>query len=148
MNQEVVRKKVAKDKEKNQIAGVGDARLRYTHPFPNAPVTVRAADQPDGGRTDETNGGKAESSSAARQSQPAELGRIGEEREARSRAGSGLADGPAERLSGARRDGGGRDETGGFARARGGLTAILSPRSLLDGRCKIGAWRAGEKQLS
>ena len=24
---------------------MGDARLRYTHPFPNAPVTIRAADQ-------------------------------------------------------------------------------------------------------
>ena len=63
VNQEIQRKKLAKDKEKDQIAGVGDARLRYTHPFPNAPVTVRASDQPDGGVADQASGGKAESSS-------------------------------------------------------------------------------------
>jgi hypothetical protein len=45
VNQEVLRKKFAKEEAKKQIAGQGDARLRYTHPFPNAPVTVRAADQ-------------------------------------------------------------------------------------------------------
>jgi hypothetical protein len=46
VNQEVQRKKVAKEEAKKQIAGQGDARLRYTHPVPpNAPVTVRAADQ-------------------------------------------------------------------------------------------------------
>jgi hypothetical protein len=47
VNQEIQRKKIAKEQEKKQIAGVGDARLRYTHPFPNAPVTVRASDQTD-----------------------------------------------------------------------------------------------------
>ncbi len=49
VNQEAQRKKVAKDEAKKQIAGQGDARLRYTHPFPNAPVTVRAADQQESG---------------------------------------------------------------------------------------------------
>ncbi len=63
VDQEVRRKAIAKEQEKKKIEGVGDARLRYTHPFPNAPVTVGAADQPDGGTTDQANGGKAESSS-------------------------------------------------------------------------------------
>ena len=45
VNQEIVRKKAEKEDAKKYIAGQGDARLRYTHPFPNAPVTVRAADQ-------------------------------------------------------------------------------------------------------
>ena len=44
VNQEIQRKKLKKEAEKKVIAGQGDARLRYTHPFPNAPVTVRAAD--------------------------------------------------------------------------------------------------------
>jgi hypothetical protein len=49
VNQEVARKKAQKDAEakQRQIAGVGDARLRYSHPFPNEPVTVRAVD-PEG----------------------------------------------------------------------------------------------------
>jgi hypothetical protein len=48
VNQEIVRRKALKDEGKKTIAGVGDARLRYTHPFPpNEPVTVRAVD-PDG----------------------------------------------------------------------------------------------------
>jgi hypothetical protein len=48
VNQEIVRRKAQKDEGKKTIAGVGDARLRYTHPFPaNEPVTVRAVD-PDG----------------------------------------------------------------------------------------------------
>ena len=47
INQEILRKKAEKDDAKKHIAGQGDARLRYTHPFPNAPVTVRAADQPE-----------------------------------------------------------------------------------------------------
>jgi len=46
-NQETERKRIAKEAAKKEIAGVGDARLRYTHPFPNAPVTVRPQDQPD-----------------------------------------------------------------------------------------------------
>jgi hypothetical protein len=57
VDQEVLRKKVAKQKEKDKIAGVGDARLRYTHPFPNAPVTVGASDPAD------QTGGKPEASS-------------------------------------------------------------------------------------
>ena len=46
VNQEVQHKKVAKEEAKKEIAGVGDARLRYTHPFPpNTPVTVGPSDQ-------------------------------------------------------------------------------------------------------
>ena len=48
INQEILRKKALKDEGKKAIAGVGDARLRYTHPFPaGEPVTIRAVD-PDG----------------------------------------------------------------------------------------------------
>jgi len=47
VNQETVRKRIAKEAAKKEIAGQGDARLRYTHPFPNAPVTIRAEDQVD-----------------------------------------------------------------------------------------------------
>jgi hypothetical protein len=48
VNQEIVHRKALKEEGKKTIAGVGDARLRYTHPFPpNEPVTVRAVD-PDG----------------------------------------------------------------------------------------------------
>ena len=48
VNQEILRKKALKDEAKKSIAGVGDARLRYTHGFPaNEPVTIRAVD-PDG----------------------------------------------------------------------------------------------------
>jgi hypothetical protein len=51
VNQEVVRRKALEQEGKKTIAGVGDARLRYTHPFPaNEPVTVRAVD-PDTGQT-------------------------------------------------------------------------------------------------
>jgi hypothetical protein len=45
VNQEVQRKKLQKEAAKQPIAGVGDARLRYTQPFPNAPVTVHTTDQ-------------------------------------------------------------------------------------------------------
>ena len=62
VNQEIERKKGStRKKAKKAIAGVGDARLRYTHPFPNAPVTVRASDQL---RTDSA----ADNAKAARQS--------------------------------------------------------------------------------
>jgi hypothetical protein len=48
VNQEALRRKAQKEEGKKTIAGVGDARLRYTHPFPpNTPVTVRAVD-PEG----------------------------------------------------------------------------------------------------
>jgi hypothetical protein len=48
VNQEILRRKALKEEGKKTIAGVGDARLRYTHPFPpNEPVTVRAVD-PEG----------------------------------------------------------------------------------------------------
>lgn len=51
VNQEIVRRKAAQQEGKKTIAGVGDARLRYTHPFPaGEPVTVRAVD-PDTGQT-------------------------------------------------------------------------------------------------
>ncbi|MBV9290291.1 MAG: hypothetical protein JO288_21155 [Hyphomicrobiales bacterium] len=46
VNQETERKRVKKEAAKKEIAGVGDARLRYTHPFPpNTPVTVNPTDQ-------------------------------------------------------------------------------------------------------
>jgi hypothetical protein len=48
VNVETQRKAAQKEAAKKDIiAGQGDARLRYTHPFPNAPVTVRASDQAD-----------------------------------------------------------------------------------------------------
>jgi hypothetical protein len=48
VNQEILRKKALKEEGKKSIAGVGDARLRYTHGFPaGEPVTIRAVD-PDG----------------------------------------------------------------------------------------------------
>jgi hypothetical protein len=48
VNQEIVRKKALKEEGKKSLAGVGDARLRYTHGFPaGEPVTIRSVD-PDG----------------------------------------------------------------------------------------------------
>ena len=48
VNQEIVRRKALKEEGKKSIAGVGDARLRYTHGFPaNEPVTIRSV-TPDG----------------------------------------------------------------------------------------------------
>ncbi len=48
VKQEILRRKAQQEEGKKTIAGVGDARLRYTHPFPaNEPVTVRAVD-PEG----------------------------------------------------------------------------------------------------
>ena len=48
VNQEILRRKALKEEDKKTIAGVGDARLRYTHGFPaNEPVTVRSV-TPDG----------------------------------------------------------------------------------------------------
>lgn len=46
VDQESMRKRVAKEEEKRQKAldQEGDVRLRNLHPFPNAPVTVQAAD--------------------------------------------------------------------------------------------------------
>ena len=63
VNQETQRKKVEKELAKKAIAGQGDARLRYTHAFPNAPVTVRAADQTDPATT--CPNGKCDSSTGA-----------------------------------------------------------------------------------
>jgi hypothetical protein len=48
VNQEILRQKALKEEGKKSIAGVGDARLRYTHGFPaNEPVTIRSV-TPDG----------------------------------------------------------------------------------------------------
>jgi hypothetical protein len=48
VNQEITRKKALKEEGKKSIAGVGDARLRYSHGFPaGEPVTVRSV-TPDG----------------------------------------------------------------------------------------------------
>ena len=48
VDQEILRQKALKEEGKKSIAGVGDARLRYTHGFPaNEPVTIRSVD-PDG----------------------------------------------------------------------------------------------------
>jgi hypothetical protein len=45
VNQEILKRKAKKEEGKKTIAGAGDARLRYTHPFPpNEPVTVHATD--------------------------------------------------------------------------------------------------------
>src|SRR5271156_6909182 len=63
VNQEILRKKAQKEEGKKTIAGVGDARLRYTHAFPaNEPVTVRAVD-PDG-QTVKCEGGSCGSGSS------------------------------------------------------------------------------------
>ena len=63
VDQETLRKNLAREKAKKEIAGVGDARLRYTHPFPNAPVTVRASDQSDEAAAAQAKAGAAQSSS-------------------------------------------------------------------------------------
>ena len=47
VNVETQRKAAQKAAKKDIIAGQGDARLRYNHPFPNAPVEVRPTDQAD-----------------------------------------------------------------------------------------------------
>jgi hypothetical protein len=48
VNVETQRRAAQKAAKKDFIAGQGDARLRYTHPFPaNEPVTVRPSDQVD-----------------------------------------------------------------------------------------------------
>jgi hypothetical protein len=52
INQETERKRLKKEATRKEIAGQGDARARYTHPFdPNTPVTVKPTDQemPGGG---------------------------------------------------------------------------------------------------
>ena len=61
VDQEIQRKKLKKEAAKKVIAGQGDARLRYTHPFPNAPVTVNAAD--DSNSKEDCGNGKCGSSS-------------------------------------------------------------------------------------
>lgn len=46
VNQEGEKKRAKKEAAQKEIAGQGDARLRYTHPFPpNTPVTVNPTDQ-------------------------------------------------------------------------------------------------------
>ena len=71
-----MRQKALKEEGKKSIAGVGDARLRYTHPFPaNEPVTVRAVD-PDG-QTVKCEGQLRIELIGAKQPQPTEMGRNG-----------------------------------------------------------------------
>ena len=76
VNQEIVRRKAQKEEGKKTIAGVGDARLRYTHPFPpNEPVTVRSVDS---GRTNgEVRRRLRSEFIGARQPKSIELGRNG-----------------------------------------------------------------------
>jgi hypothetical protein len=74
MNQETQRKKIEREAAKKEIAGQGDARLRYTHPFtPGAPVTVRATDQE--GPAGSCANGKCETSSVLSNLNP--LGWVG-----------------------------------------------------------------------
>ncbi len=56
VNQEVLRKKIDKEKEKQraEIANRDPAKLRSVQSFPNAPVTFRASDQPDGAVPDQS----------------------------------------------------------------------------------------------
>ena len=73
VNQEIVRKKALKEEGKKSIAGVGDARLRYTHGFPaGEPVTVRSV-TPDG-QTVKCAGNSGSDLFAVGQPQSAELG--------------------------------------------------------------------------
>ncbi len=149
VDQEVQRKAIAKEQEKKKIAGVGDARLRYTHPFPNAPVTVGAADQPDGGTTDQANGGKAESSSPLGNLNPLGWVGIGKSTQARSRTGSGMVNGSAEGLPGARGCRRATARTVASAEWTGvELTASPVESNRIGGPCRFGAWRTDEKQLS
>ena len=103
INQETQRKKLKKDATKKEIAGQGNARLRYTHPFdPNAPVTVKPTDQEVHGASC-ANGGCQESALHSQQPQPPQLGWRRQERQAAGAgAQPGMADGSAERLSGSR----------------------------------------------
>ena len=72
-----MRRKALKEEGKKTIAGVGDARLRYTHPFPaNEPVTVRAV-TPDG-QTVKCEGACGSTSTVLGNHQSIELVRNGE----------------------------------------------------------------------
>ncbi len=62
VDQETLRKNLAREKVKKEVAGVGDARLRYNKPFPNEPVTVRPSDQSDEAATAQASSGKPASS--------------------------------------------------------------------------------------
>jgi hypothetical protein len=63
VNQEILRKKALKEEGKKSLAGVGDARLRYTHGFPaGEPVTVRSV-TPDGQTVKSSAGNSASDSS-------------------------------------------------------------------------------------
>ena len=75
VDQETMRKDLAREKAKKEIAGVGDARLRYIKPFPNAPVTVRASDQSDEAAAAQASRAKAPSSNVLGNLNP--LGWIG-----------------------------------------------------------------------
>ena len=113
VNQETERKKVEKELNKKAIAGTGDARLRYTHAFPNAPVTVRASDQPDPQLA--CPHGQCEIDARLvgglvrpRQPQSAGLGRRGQEDAVRSGARQRMANRSAEGISRAGRGRAGR----------------------------------------
>jgi hypothetical protein len=75
VDQETLRKNIAKEKAKKETAGVGDARLRYTKPFPNAPVTVNASDQSDEAAAAQASSEKAPSSNVLENLNP--LGWVG-----------------------------------------------------------------------
>ena len=63
VEQEAQRKALAKaEAKKQQVPVVGNGRNRYGRPFPNAPVTVRASDQPDGGASEQTSNAKTDNS--------------------------------------------------------------------------------------
>ncbi len=75
VDQETLRKNIAKEKAKKETAGVGDARLRYNKPFPNAPVTVNPSDQSDEAAAAQASSGKAPSSNVLENLNP--LGWVG-----------------------------------------------------------------------
>lgn len=75
VDQDTLRKNLAKEKAKKETAGVGDARLRYNKPFPNAPVTVNASDQSDEAAAAQVSSGKAPSSNVLESLNP--LGWVG-----------------------------------------------------------------------
>ena len=152
MNVETQRKAAQKEAAKKDIiAGQGDARLRYTHPFPNAPVTVRASDQadPDVGLSAWQVRNHDQLLVHAGRYQSAELGRNGQVDCVRSGAGPGMADRSAKGVSSPGRG----DRTGrklAFApSAKGRFRQLLQNRCLATGakpailRLRIAAGRLG-----
>ena len=94
-----MRKKAEKDAAKKTIAGVGDARLRYTHPFdPNGVVTVHATDHDNPGSS--CTDGKCGSTTLG-SLKSVELGRLRKNCDAWPRAGSSMAHRSAKGFPGA-----------------------------------------------